>query len=687
MSVAQPTREDFASLLEESFATTEFAEGSVVKGRVLAIEKDHAVIDVGLKVEGRVPLKEFGIRAKDGGLSPGDEVEVYIERVENALGEAVLSREKARREESWVRLEEAFDRGETVQGIIFNQVKGGFTVDLDGAVAFLPGSQVDIRPVRDVAPLMDVPQPFQILKMDRRRGNIVVSRRAVLEETRAEQRSELIDKLSEGQVIEGVVNNAYGTFRAPQEMADELKLISMNAPAEYQTATTITATSRRGSNRPHAEFFINYVHPRLRALQRGDAGLYRFGWAPDYPTLDESLHPLFHSDAVPEAGGHNYGRYAAPDVDALLDRARANLPVVPELLGLDQRLVAFALPARAALLLAVQVPLGLLRDAPIGPARLAHRLAALREHVADGRENSVLCPARGANADRAADEYQQRGFGKHLPRQALAPGAEQQTLVTARFTDGHSEDVTRWTKFSSGDESVASVDDSGLVKMRGRGEAAQQALRLCDAEFVPYDPDAHVHKDVTWTIRVVHDGAIELTSTIEGSDLAPQRFQVTFTDIPDLAKRIGLAWKGGFSRFRQAASLLLRDLGAYPVLRNLVAWATDEGYLTPDTKFGIVAEACTVEASATVVGSPEMKPRPASSSAVTGLTCAIAWIQPLSRSIGTYMFPGALTPFPVTSFTISDMQFHSALHLFLEKKMLLPPTSFASSGITEAFIS
>jgi small subunit ribosomal protein S1 len=214
MNVPQPTREDFASLLEESFATTELAEGSVVKGRVLAIEKDHAVIDVGLKVEGRVPLKEFGVRTKDGGLSPGDEVEVYIERVENALGEAVLSREKARREESWVRLEEGFERNETVQGMIFNQVKGGFTVDLDGAVAFLPRSQVDVRPVRDVGPLMHTPQPFRILKMDKRRGNIVVSRRSVLEESLAEQRSELVAKLSEGQVVDGVVKNIteYGAF-------------------------------------------------------------------------------------------------------------------------------------------------------------------------------------------------------------------------------------------------------------------------------------------------------------------------------------------------------------------------------------------------------------------------------------------------------------------------------------------
>ncbi len=211
---AQPTREDFAALLQESFLENDVAEGTVVKGRVVAIEKDMAVIDVGLKVEGRVSLKEFGVRGKDGILNPGDEVEVYLERVENALGEAMLSREKARREESWVRLEVSFENNDTVTGMIFNQVKGGFTVDLEGAVAFLPRSQVDVRPVRDVGPLMQTPQPFRILKMDKRRGNIVVSRRSVLEDTLAEQRSELVQRLSEGQIVDGVVKNIteYGAF-------------------------------------------------------------------------------------------------------------------------------------------------------------------------------------------------------------------------------------------------------------------------------------------------------------------------------------------------------------------------------------------------------------------------------------------------------------------------------------------
>jgi len=209
-----PSREDFASMLEESFAQGSLQEGTVVKGIVVGIEKDMAVIDVGAKTEGRVAVREFAGPGRQGELKVGDEVEVYLERIENALGEAVLSRDKARREESWGKLEKAFQNNEKVTGVIFNQVKGGFTVDLDGAVAFLPRSQVDIRPIRDVTPLMNVNQPFQILKMDRRRGNIVVSRRTVLEETRAEQRQELVQNLEEGQVIDGVVKNItdYGAF-------------------------------------------------------------------------------------------------------------------------------------------------------------------------------------------------------------------------------------------------------------------------------------------------------------------------------------------------------------------------------------------------------------------------------------------------------------------------------------------
>ncbi len=209
-----PTREDFAALLGETMSDDDASEGSVVKGTITAIEKDLAVIDVGLKMEGRVPVREFSIPGKPAELKVGDTVEVYLERIENALGEAVLSREKARREESWTRLEEKFNNKDQVEGVIFNKVKGGFTVDLDGAVAFLPGSQVDVRPVRDIGPLMHSPQPFKILKMDRRRGNIVVSRREILEATRAEQRSEIVAKLTEGRVIDGMVKNItdYGAF-------------------------------------------------------------------------------------------------------------------------------------------------------------------------------------------------------------------------------------------------------------------------------------------------------------------------------------------------------------------------------------------------------------------------------------------------------------------------------------------
>ena len=209
-----PDKEDFAALLDESYGAAENLEGTVVAGWVIAIENDMAVIDVGLKAEGRVALREFAAPGQAAEIKIGDRVEVYLERIENLHGEAGLSREKARREEAWVVLEAAFEKNERVQGNIFGRVKGGFTVDLSGAVAFLPGSQVDIRPVRDIGPLMGSPQEFQILKMDRRRGNIVVSRRAVLEETRAEARTGLVLSLHEGQVLDGVVKNItdYGAF-------------------------------------------------------------------------------------------------------------------------------------------------------------------------------------------------------------------------------------------------------------------------------------------------------------------------------------------------------------------------------------------------------------------------------------------------------------------------------------------
>jgi small subunit ribosomal protein S1 len=214
MAAELAQKESFEDLLNESLGAHEGLEGTVLKGMVVAIENDYVLVDVGLKSEGRVQLKEFGSPGQSSEIKIGDTVEVFLERMEDKNGEAVLSREKARREEAWIELEKAFNESKRVTGTIFGRVKGGFTVDLQGAVAFLPGSQVDIRPVRDVTPLMGTPQPFQILKMDRSRGNIVVSRRAVLEESRAEQRSELIQNLSEGQVLKGVVKNItdYGAF-------------------------------------------------------------------------------------------------------------------------------------------------------------------------------------------------------------------------------------------------------------------------------------------------------------------------------------------------------------------------------------------------------------------------------------------------------------------------------------------
>ncbi|MCV2876967.1 30S ribosomal protein S1 [Rhodobacteraceae bacterium XHP0102] len=206
--------EEFEALLNESFEVDTPAEGAVVTGKVIAIEAGQAIIDVGYKMEGRIDLKEFANPGEAPEIAVGDEVEVYLRNVENARGEAVLSREMARREAAWDRLEKAYAAEERVDGAIFGRVKGGFTVDLGGAVAFLPGSQVDVRPVRDAGPLMGLKQPFQILKMDRRRGNIVVSRRAILEESRAEQRAEVIGKLAEGDIVDGVVKNIteYGAF-------------------------------------------------------------------------------------------------------------------------------------------------------------------------------------------------------------------------------------------------------------------------------------------------------------------------------------------------------------------------------------------------------------------------------------------------------------------------------------------
>ena len=206
--------EDFEALLNESLELETPKEGSVVKGTIIAIEAGQAIIDIGYKMEGRIDLREFSLPGQEPEVTVDDVVDVYLERVENSKGEAVVSREKARREEAWDRLEKASEKDERVDGVIFGRVKGGFTVDLGGAIAFLPGSQVDVRPVRDAGPLMQITQPFMILKMDRRRGNIVVSRRSILEESRAEQRAEIVGSLVEGNVVDGVVKNIteYGAF-------------------------------------------------------------------------------------------------------------------------------------------------------------------------------------------------------------------------------------------------------------------------------------------------------------------------------------------------------------------------------------------------------------------------------------------------------------------------------------------
>lgn len=218
MSAAQntlnPTRDEFAEMLEVSLETNNMKEGGVVTGIVTGIEKDIVIVDVGLKTEGRISIREFFEPGKDEPVKVGDKVDIFLERIENALGDAVLSRDKARREESWLKLVKEYENKTPVQGAIVGRVKGGFTVDLGGVNAFLPGSQVDIRPVRDIEPLMNVVQPFMILKMDRPRNNIVVSRRAILEESRAGQRAELIENISEGEEREGIVKNItdYGAF-------------------------------------------------------------------------------------------------------------------------------------------------------------------------------------------------------------------------------------------------------------------------------------------------------------------------------------------------------------------------------------------------------------------------------------------------------------------------------------------
>ena len=206
--------ETFSDLFEKSFENINNLEGSVVEGTVILVEKEAIIVDIGLKSEGRILKREFGNEEKTESIKIGDSVEVYIERLEDSNGNTILSREKARREEAWVELEKFHKEEKIVTGVILGRVKGGFTVDIDGATAFLPGSQVDIKPIKDFHSIMNIPQKFQILKMDKRRGNIVISRRAVLEENRAEARSEIVSNIQEGQTLEGIVKNItdYGAF-------------------------------------------------------------------------------------------------------------------------------------------------------------------------------------------------------------------------------------------------------------------------------------------------------------------------------------------------------------------------------------------------------------------------------------------------------------------------------------------
>ena len=206
--------ENFSDLLDQSLIDFKKKEGEIVKGTVIFVRNDNVVIDVGLKSEGRIPLREFFSPGEDNNIKPGDKFDVLIEKLENKDGEALLSREKARREESWINLEKSLSKKEQIQGVITGRVKGGFTVDINGAVAFLPGSQVDLRPISDISPLLNKPQPMIILKMDKVRGNIVVSRRAILEESREADRSKLLSGLSEGTKLTGIVKNItdYGVF-------------------------------------------------------------------------------------------------------------------------------------------------------------------------------------------------------------------------------------------------------------------------------------------------------------------------------------------------------------------------------------------------------------------------------------------------------------------------------------------
>ena len=205
----------YDSLINDYSKNSSAKEKSITSGKIVSIENDIVTIDVGLKSEGRVPLNEFSRPGQSSEIQVGDEIEVFIENVDNANGETLLSREKAVKQKAWHNLQESFNENKVVTGIPFNRVKGGMSVDLDGVVAFLPGSQIETRQIiKDTKELLNKPLELLILKMDKYRGNIVVSRKAITENELKEQRSELLKNIKEGSIIEGKVKNItdYGAF-------------------------------------------------------------------------------------------------------------------------------------------------------------------------------------------------------------------------------------------------------------------------------------------------------------------------------------------------------------------------------------------------------------------------------------------------------------------------------------------
>ena len=206
--------ESFAELFEESFASQQIKPGSIITGTVVAVNDDVVIVSAGLKSEAVIPIEQFKGDMRDGEISVGDEIEVALDAVEDGFGETRLSREKAIRARTWIDLEKAFEEGEVVEGVINGRVKGGFTVEIDNVRAFLPGSLVDVRPVRDPAYLEGKSLEFKVIKLDQRRNNVVVSRRAVVEQEYSEEREQLLAELQEGNTVKGIVKNLtdYGAF-------------------------------------------------------------------------------------------------------------------------------------------------------------------------------------------------------------------------------------------------------------------------------------------------------------------------------------------------------------------------------------------------------------------------------------------------------------------------------------------